>query len=165
MIAADPALGGHASHTDLHSLLVGPVGPYFATGFNPVPVYISRDYVRAVRGGTGAAKTGGNYAASLFVGEEAAKKGYQQVLWLDAVERRYIEGGRDEYALVTREADRHPGAVGQHPVGISATRRCGSPDLGYPITEERLDVNTVLADIRSGDHRGARHRHGGGHRR
>ena len=70
---------------------MGPAGPYFATGFDPVAVYISRDHVRAVRGGTGAAKAGGNYAASLFVAEKVKALGYQQVLWLDAVDRRYVE--------------------------------------------------------------------------
>ncbi len=153
LIAADPALGVHASHTYIHYIIVGPVGPYFATGFNPVPVYISRDYVRAVRGGTGAAKTGGNYAASLFVGEEAAKKGYQQVLWLDAVERRYIEEVGAMNIAFVYEGKRivTPALSGSILPGITRDSVLRlAPDLGYPISEERLDVDTVLADIRSG---------------
>jgi branched-chain amino acid aminotransferase len=86
MIATDPALGVHASSNYLHFVIVGPVGAYFKGGFNPVPVYISDTYRRAVRGGVGDAKTGGNYAASLYVGEQARQKGYSQVLWLDAIE-------------------------------------------------------------------------------
>ena len=91
MIATEAALGVHASTSYLHFVIAGPVGAYFKEGFNPVPVYISDQYRRAVRGGVGAAKTGGNYAASLFVGEKAAAKGYSQVLWLDALEGRFIE--------------------------------------------------------------------------
>ncbi len=91
MIATEPALGVHASSSYLHYIIVGPVGAYFASGFKPVSVFISDDYVRAVRGGTGEAKCGGNYAASLIVGAEVAKLGYQQVLWLDGVERKYVE--------------------------------------------------------------------------
>lgn len=153
LIATDAALGVHASHTYIHYIIVGPVGPYFATGFNPVPVYISRDHVRAVRGGTGAAKTGGNYAASLFVGEEAAKKGYQQVMWLDAVERRYIEevGAMNIGFVYEGERIVTPALSGSILPGITRDSVLRlAPDLGYPITEERLDVNEVLADIRSG---------------
>lgn len=91
LIATDVGLGVHAGHNYLHFIIVGPVGPYFASGFKPVAVYVSREYVRAVRGGTGEAKTGGNYAASLYVAERVAAQGYQQVLWLDGVERRYVE--------------------------------------------------------------------------
>ncbi|HIP71438.1 MAG TPA: branched chain amino acid aminotransferase, partial [Anaerolineae bacterium] len=71
MIATDPALGVHASSSYLHFVITGPVGAYFKEGFNPVPVYISDEYRRAVKGGVGAAKTGGNYAASLYVSEQA----------------------------------------------------------------------------------------------
>jgi branched-chain amino acid aminotransferase len=153
MIAADPALGVHSSHTYIHYIIVGPVGPYFATGFNPVSVYISRDYVRAVRGGTGAAKTGGNYAASLFVGEEAAKKGYQQVLWLDAVERRYVEEVGAMNIAFVYEGNRiaTPALSGSILPGITRDSVLRlAPDLGYPVSEERLDVDQVLADIRAG---------------
>ena len=90
MIATEAALGVHASETYLHFIIAGPVGAYFKEGFNPIPVYISEKHRRAVRGGVGAAKTGGNYAASLFVSDHAAAQGYSQVLWLDAVNGRYV---------------------------------------------------------------------------
>src|SRR5512136_277283 len=83
MIATDASLGVHASHSFLHFIILGPVGAYFQTGFNPVAVYICRDFVRAVAGGTGDVKAGGNYAASLLVADDVAQQGYQQVLWLD----------------------------------------------------------------------------------
>jgi branched-chain amino acid aminotransferase len=153
MIATDVGLGVHASHNYQHFIITGPVGPYFATGFNPVAVYISRDHVRAVRGGTGAAKTGGNYAASLFVAEQVKALGYQQVLWLDAVDRRYVEEvGAMNIAFVydgTHIAT--PALSGSILPGItrdSVLRM--APDLGYTVSEERIDVNQALVDIRAG---------------
>ena len=74
MIATDPRLGIYASKSYLHFIILSPVGAYFSQGFNPVPVYIERDYVRAVKGGTGNIKTGANYASSLMVGAQAKEK-------------------------------------------------------------------------------------------
>ena len=153
LIATDVGLGVHASHSYLHFIITGPVGPYFATGFNPVAVYVSRDHVRAVRGGTGAAKAGGNYAASLFVAEKVKALGYQQVLWLDAVERRYVEEvGAMNIAFVydgTHIAT--PALSGSILPGITRDSVLKmAPDLGYTVSEERIDVNQALADIRAG---------------
>ena len=89
--ATDPHIGVHASHTYLFAIITCPVGSYYAEGINPVRIMIESADVRAVRGGTGYTKCGGNYAASIRAGEEAAKKGYSQVLWLDGVHRKYIE--------------------------------------------------------------------------
>jgi len=91
IIAMDPFLGVRASHNYRYFVILSPVGAYYAEGFNPVKIWVTRDYVRAVRGGMGEAKTPGNYAASLKAGEDAHDKGYTQVLWLDGVEQRYIE--------------------------------------------------------------------------
>jgi len=91
MIATDPFLGVKASSTYLFFIILSPVGPYYAEGFNPVKIYVEDEYVRAVKGGMGFAKTAGNYAASLLAGELAKKKGYSQVLWLDGVHRKYID--------------------------------------------------------------------------
>jgi branched-chain amino acid aminotransferase len=153
LIATDVGLGVHASHNYLHFIIVGPTGPYFATGFDPVAVYVSRDYVRAVRGGTGAAKAGGNYAASLFVAEKVKASGYQQVLWLDAVERRYVEEvGAMNIAFVydgTHIAT--PALSGSILPGITRDSVLRlAPDLGYTVSEDRIDVDQALADIRSG---------------
>ncbi len=153
MIATDVDLGVHASGTYLHYIIVGPVGAYFATGFNPVAVYVSRDHVRAVRGGTGEAKTGGNYAASLYVGEQVRAQGYQQVLWLDAVERRYVEEvGAMNIAFVydgTHIAT--PALSGSILPGITRNSVLRlAPDLGYSVSEERIEIDRILADIRGG---------------
>ena len=91
VIATDPALGVHASHTYIFSVICCPVGAYYKEGINPVRIYVEDEDVRAVRGGTGYTKCGGNYAASIRAGERAEEKGYAQVLWLDGVERKYIE--------------------------------------------------------------------------
>jgi len=91
MVATEPALGLRPSDEYLFFIIASPVGAYYAEGFNPVKIYVEDHYVRAVPGGVGAAKTAGNYAASVKALTEAQKKGYSQVLWLDALEHRYIE--------------------------------------------------------------------------
>jgi branched-chain amino acid aminotransferase len=87
----DPHLGVHAVSNAMFVIICSPVGAYYAAGLNPVSIAIESEDVRAVRGGTGYAKCGGNYAASLRAGKRAEEKGYAQVLWLDGVERKYIE--------------------------------------------------------------------------
>ena len=89
MIASSSKLGLGAAANYIHFIITGPAGSYFQAGFNPIPVYVADEYRRAVIGGVGEAKTGGNYAASLYISEEVAKQGYSQVLWLDAVEGKF----------------------------------------------------------------------------
>ncbi|MGE0383825.1 MAG: branched-chain amino acid aminotransferase [Gammaproteobacteria bacterium] len=91
MIGTEAFLGVRPAHSYLFFVILCPVGAYYAEGFNPVKILVADEYVRAVKGGTGAAKTGGNYAASLAAGEDAHRHGCAQVLYLDGVERRYIE--------------------------------------------------------------------------
>jgi branched-chain amino acid aminotransferase len=91
MIATEAALGVRASSEYLFILLASPSGAYFPAGVKPVTVWISDDYVRAAPGGTGFAKCAGNYAASLVAQRQAKEQGCDQVVWLDAIERQYIE--------------------------------------------------------------------------
>lgn len=91
IIATDPCVGVHASHSYLFCVICCPVGAYYKEGLNPVRIYVENEDVRAVQGGTGHTKCGGNYAASIRAGERAQEKGYAQVLWLDGVHRKYIE--------------------------------------------------------------------------
>ncbi len=91
MYGNDETLGVHAVHNATYVIIASPVGSYYKEGINPVKIMIEDEDVRAVRGGTGYAKCGGNYAASNRAGERAEQKGYSQVLWLDGVERKYIE--------------------------------------------------------------------------
>jgi branched-chain amino acid aminotransferase len=91
IVATDPFLGVRASFTYRFFIILSPVGAYYPEGFNPVKILVSKDHVRAVRGGVGEAKTPGNYAASLLAGDKAHDEGYTQVLWLDGVEQKYVE--------------------------------------------------------------------------
>ena len=91
IIATDPHLGLRSSNTFRLFIILSPVGAYYPEGFNPVKIWVTKEYVRAVRGGVGQAKTAGNYAASLYATSIAYKEGYTQVLWLDGVEQKYIE--------------------------------------------------------------------------
>lgn len=91
VIATDPYLGVRPSDTYKFMIILSPSGAYYPEGLNPVKIWIEDSYVRAVRGGIGEAKTGGNYVASLAAQIKAHDEGYSQVLWLDGVERKYIE--------------------------------------------------------------------------
>ena len=91
IIATEPHVGVHASSSYIFCIITGPVGAYYPEGMAPVKIYVESRDVRAVKGGMGYAKTGGNYAASLRAGEVASELGFSQVLWLDGVERKYIE--------------------------------------------------------------------------
>ena len=91
IFATDAHVGVHPGKHLMFMVICSPVGAYYPEGLNPVKIYVESKYVRAVRGGMGYAKTGGNYAASLKAQDEAAEQKYTQVLWLDGVERKYVE--------------------------------------------------------------------------
>jgi len=154
MIATSPKLGLGASSSYLHFIISSPVGPYFKEGFNPVSVYISDTCRRAVKGGVGEAKTGGNYAASLQVSEHVAKQGYTQVLWLDAIEGRFVEEvGAMNICFVYKDGSiKTPELSGSILAGITRSSVLElAPTLGHEVTETQLDINDVLADIEAGN--------------
>lgn len=91
VFASDACLGVHSSHTYKFLIILSPVGAYYPQGINPIKIFVESTYVRSVRGGVGFTKTVGNYAASLRAQKDAHQKGYIQVLWLDGVERKYVE--------------------------------------------------------------------------
>jgi len=91
MAATEPALGVRPANEYLYFVIVGPVGAYYPQGFSPTKIWVEEEYVRAVKGGIGYCKAAGNYAASLMASQKASARGYTQVLWLDAVERKYVE--------------------------------------------------------------------------
>lgn len=91
IIATDAILGVRASNTYKFIVILSPVGPYYAEGINPISIHVEPHYVRAVRGGTGYAKAAGNYAGSLLAQQKAKEGGHAQVLWLDGLERKYVE--------------------------------------------------------------------------
>ncbi|MBS7307101.1 MAG: branched-chain amino acid aminotransferase [Eubacteriales bacterium] len=91
MIANDEALGVHAAKRYIYYIICAPSGAYYPTGLAPIKIKVEDKYVRAVRGGMGFAKTGGNYACSIKAGADAGKEGFSQVLWLDGQELKYVQ--------------------------------------------------------------------------
>lgn len=152
VIATDPFLGVRASHTYRFFIILSPVGAYYAEGFNPVKIMVTRDHVRAVRGGVGDTKTPGNYAASLLAGEEAHRAGYTQVLWLDGVEQKYIEevGAMNIFFVIDNEIVT-PQLSGSILPGVT---RASVLDLarhwGLTASERRISVDEVVAAHQSG---------------
>ncbi|MEM7799814.1 MAG: branched-chain amino acid aminotransferase [Chloroflexota bacterium] len=153
MIATDSALGMRASKTYLHYIIVGPVGNYYAGGLAPVSVFISDEFRRAAKGGTGAAKTGGNYAASLIAEEAAKKEGFTQVLWLDSQHGKFVEEVGTMNIMFVYEGKKivTPKLTGSILAGITRDSLLTlAPDLGYEVEETMIDVNEILADVASG---------------
>jgi branched-chain amino acid aminotransferase len=147
MIANEVGLGVRPANEYLFMLIASPAGAYFPGGIKPVSVWISEEFVRAAPGGTGAAKCGGNYAASLIAQAQAAEKGCDQVVWLDAIERRWIEemGGMNLYfvfgegenaRVVTPELSGSllPGITRDSLLTIAA-------DLGYATEERKISTD------------------------
>ena len=153
IISTEETLEVRVGRKFLHYIFLSPVGPYFPTGFNPVSVYISHEYVRAARGGTGEAKTTANYAGTVHVAEQVRHLGYQQVLWLDAIERRYVEEVGAMNIMFVRDG-KHiitPALSGSilHGITRESVLKLG-PDLGYTVSEEKIDVDEMLDDIEKG---------------
>jgi branched-chain amino acid aminotransferase len=152
LIATQPSIGVSVSNEYLHYVILSPVGSMLGVGSGALGVHISDEHVRAVKGGTGAAKTGGNYAAGLVAAEKARSLGYQQVLWLDGVHRKYVEevGGMN-IAIVRGKEIITPALSGSILEGITRDSVLKlAPDLGYPMREETIDVDELLRDIDSG---------------
>ena len=152
MIGLDPALGVHSSHHVQFIVIVCPVGAYYPEGLNPVKIYIEDEDVRAVKGGTGMAKTGGNYAASLRAGNRAEKKGYTQVLWLDGVHRKYIEEvGAMNVMFKVAGKILTPDLNGSVLPGITR-RSCIQllKDWGYDVEERRISAQELFDAAENG---------------
>ena len=153
LIATDSKLSVHSSHSYLFYIILSPVGAYYKGGLAPNDIYIEDEYVRAVRGGIGETKAGANYAASLLAGIMAGDKGYAQVLWLDGVERRYIEevGAMNILFVYDGKKVVTPKLSGSILPGITRDSVLKlAKHFGYEVAEERMDVNQVLDDIKSG---------------
>lgn len=152
MIATDPFLGVRASHTYRYFVILSPVGAYYAEGFNPVKILVTKDHVRAVRGGVGDTKTMGNYAASLYAGEEAHKAGYTQVLWLDGVELKYIEevGAMNIFFVIDDELIT-PALSGSILPGITRDSVLAlGRSWGLKVSEKRITIDEVVNAHASG---------------
>ncbi len=145
IFATDPALGVRPSYTYKFVIILSPVGAYYKEGINPVKIYVESNYVRAVRGGLGEAKTVANYAASLKAQVEAKEQGYTQVLWLDGVEKKYIEevGTMNVFFKIDGEVVT-PALTGTILPGIT---RMSTIELlkkaGIPVTERRVTIQEI----------------------
>ena len=152
IIAVDPHVGVHPAKHLLFIIILSPVGAYYPEGINPVKIYVERKYVRAVKGGMGFTKTAGNYAASLKAQDEAEKQGYTQVLWLDGVERKYIEEvGTMNIFFKLGDEIVTPALQGSILGGIT---RMSCIELlrswGYTVNERPLELAEVVEAARSG---------------
>ena len=152
MIASEAFLGVRPADQYLCYIILSPVGAYYSGGIAPVKIWISDNYVRAAHGGTGEAKTGGNYAASLMAAKEAAENGYDQVLWLDASEKKYVEevGSMNMLFLYDGKIVTSP-LKGTVLDGI--TRRSALKlleNMGYQIEERALSVDEVMEGSANG---------------
>ena len=152
MFGNDESLGVHAVDRATFVIILSPVGNYYAEGLNPVKISIENQDVRAVRGGTGYAKCGGNYAASLRAGKRAAEKGFSQVLWLDGVEQKYVEevGSMNVMFKIDGEIVT-PMLTGSVLPGI--TRKSCIEILrnwGYNVTERLVSVDEIVKAAKDG---------------
>ncbi len=152
IFATDNNIGVHSSKTYQFCIMLSPVGPYYETGLAPVSIMIEEDDVRAVRGGTGFTKCGGNYAASLRAGERAGEKGFSQVLWLDGVERKYIEevGSMNVLFKISGKIVT-PALNGSILPGITR-KSCLQllKDKGYTVEERRISVDELISAAKDG---------------
>ena len=146
MISTDVMLGVHASHTYRFFIICSPSGAYYAKGLAPVGIYVEPELVRAVKGGVGFTKTGGNYAASILAGDIAEKKGYEQGLWLDGKDNKYIEEvGSMNMFFKFKDALVTPPLLGSILGGITRDSIIKlAKHKGIPVDERRITVQDVF---------------------
>jgi len=153
MFGNDAFLGVHTVENSVFIIIASPVGSYYKEGLNPVSIMIETEDVRAVRGGTGYAKCGGNYGASFRAGKKAEEKGYSQVLWLDGVERKYIEEvGAMNVMFKVGDEIVTPALTGSILPGIT---RMSCIELlkskGYNVSERLFSIDELKAACDSGE--------------
>lgn len=152
IFATDIHVGVHPAKHLIFAIILSPVGAYYPQGIAPVKIYVEQKYVRAVVGGTGFTKAGANYAISLKGQEEAAEQGYIQTLWLDGVERKYIEevGSMNVFFKINGEIVT-PALQGSILSGIT---RMSIIELlkskGYPVSERRLSIDELVQAFKEG---------------
>ncbi|MFT3715511.1 MAG: branched-chain amino acid aminotransferase [Gordonia sp. (in: high G+C Gram-positive bacteria)] len=157
MFASEPNLGVRPADQYRYVVIASPAGAYFSGGVKPVSVYLCTEYVRASPGGTGAAKFGGNYAASLLAQAQAAEQGCDQVVWLDGIERRYIEemGGMNLFFVLGTGSDAElvtPELSGSLLPGITRDSLLTlAADAGYKTSERKISVGELREGAASGE--------------
>jgi branched-chain amino acid aminotransferase len=152
IIATEPCLGVRAAKEYQLLIITSPVGAYYSSGLAPVSIYVEDQYVRAVRGGTGAAKTSINYASSIKAQEEAKRQGYSQVMWLDGIEQRYIEevGSMNVFFKVDGEVIT-PELNGSILPGVTRDSVIAMlKHWGIPVTERKITVEELFEAHKQG---------------
>jgi branched-chain amino acid aminotransferase len=156
MIGTEAALGVKPSRDYLFILIASPAGAYFPQGVKPVTVWISQDYVRAAPGGTGFAKCAGNYAASLVAQQQAKGEGCDQVVWIDAIHRKYVEemGGMNIFFVYAENGGTTvvtPELTGTLLPGITRLSLLDvAKELGFRAEERRISIDDWEADLSAG---------------
>ncbi len=153
MIGTEPGLGARPSNQYLFYIILSPSGPYFPEGFNCIKILVSEKYIRAAPGGVGYAKTGGNYGASFLMTSEAEKLGFSQVLWLDAIHKRFMEevGTMNIFFVyndVIHTAPLDPGTILAGVTRESVIQI--AKDFGYTVKEEMLAIDDLIEGIYNG---------------
>ncbi|MBQ5311963.1 MAG: branched-chain amino acid aminotransferase [Oscillospiraceae bacterium] len=147
IFAADPMLGVHPAKHLIFSIICSPVGAYYAAGLAPVKIYVEQHYVRAVTGGTGFTKAAANYAISLKAQDDASKQGYEQVLWLDGVHRKYVEevGAMNVMFVVYGEVIT-PSLDRKSILGGITRKSCIEllRHKGYKVTERDIEIDELI---------------------
>jgi len=152
IVATDIGLGVRASSTYRFFIIMSPSGAYYSGGLEPIGIYVEDELVRAVRGGIGYTKAAANYAASLYAGMRATDKGYAQVLWLDGVEKKYIEEvGSMNVMFVFGQRLVTPMLTGSILEGITrgSIMRLAK-DMGYPVEEKRIAIQEIFDGAKDG---------------
>ncbi|MEF2964247.1 branched-chain amino acid aminotransferase [Paenibacillus sp. M1] len=152
IIATEPCLGVRAAKEYKLMVILSPVGSYYPEGIHPVSIYVEDEYVRAVRGGTGMAKTSGNYASGIKAQEIAKLEGFSQVLWLDGVEKKYIEevGSMNVFFKIGGEVIT-PELSGSILAGVTRDSAIALlRSWGLPVTERKLSVAELFQAARDG---------------
>ena len=147
VFATDPNLGVRPSHSYYFIVILSPVGAYYPEGIDPVKIYVEDTYVRAVKGGLGFTKTPGNYAASIKAQEVAKEKGYTQVLWLDGIEKKYIEevGTMNVFFKINGKVVT-PALEGSILAGITRDSTIKLlQHWGVPVEERRISIQEIYA--------------------
>ena len=152
IFAVDAHVGVHPANHLIFAIILSPVAAYYPEGINPVKIFVEQKYVRAVVGGTGFTKAGANYAISLKGQEEAAADGYIQVLWLDGVERKYVEevGSMNVFFVIGDEVVT-PSLRGSVLGGITRMSCCELlKSMGYKVSERLLSIDEVVDAYKNG---------------
>ena len=153
IIATDVQLGVHPSSSYKFIIILCPVGSYYPEGIKPVKIFVEREYVRAVRGGTGFAKVGGNYACSLIGQQKAEQMGYSQVLWLDGIEHKYIDevGAMNVFFVIDGKIVTPALEDGSILPGVTRASCIHIlKNMGYTVEERKLSLDEVVAAYKNG---------------